>query len=161
MEVLKSFILFGIIENFILLMFYKYVGRIDKVRYWHLIIICPIVIFLSLLQIPFMKQLSSIIVIVAYLSILNKKISKDIFKIVILSFIYLLLIEMVFCATLDFLKVIDLTKIDIFQRFVLMIPIRLVEIFPILAYRKRGRNHWVGTGYRSLKDSKKTTKKLK
>lgn len=134
-ELLKEFLLFGYIEIIILLMFYKIVGNIREVKYWHSLIISPLYFICGLMTIPFMKQILMIVLMFMYLFILTKKLK---FKIIICSSLFLLCIEMIICSILDVLSLVDLTSTEAKYKIILMIPIRVVEVLLILYYRKRG-----------------------
>ena len=134
-ELLKEFLLFGYIEIIILLMFYRIVGNIREVKYWHSLIISPLYFICGLITIPFMKQILMIVLMFVYLYILTKKLK---FKIIIYSSLFLLCIEMIICSILDVLNLVDLTSTEIKYKIILMIPIRLIEVLLILYYRKRG-----------------------
>ncbi len=133
-EVLKEFLLFGVIEVFILLMFYKYVGKIDKVKYWHGLVLCPLFFVVGLIQFPYTKQLGMIIIMVVYLYVIIKKLN---FRIVMFSSLYLLVIEMIFCVLLDITIGFNFTMLNIINKFLVMIPIRFVEVSLIFVYKRR------------------------
>ena len=136
MEILKSFILFGIVEVFIVLYFMKAVGKVDKIRYWHMLILCPLYLFCGYLNIPFSKQMGMLVITSVYFYIIAKDIKKGIVYSLI-AMLYMLCIEMMVCSLLDVLRIVDLTKIDIYKKFLLMIPIRALEIIPLLACKNR------------------------
>lgn len=154
-ELFKEFLLFGVVEVFIVLMFYKKIGKVVKVRYWHILLLSPIIIFLNILQIPYTKQLSSMIVFVVYLYLINKQSIKNIFKLVILSFLYLLCVEAVLCLFIEFFTTLKIQSIGLFDKFIFMIPMRIVEILIIIIYEKRGKIGWDGFGLTKLKKLKK------
>jgi len=136
-EVLKEFLLFGVIEIFILLMFYKYVGEINKVKYWHGLVLSPILLLLGFMDIPFMNQISSILVMTIYLMAVDKKEFLKIIRTVFIGFLYLLCIETIICVFYDFVLMVDLKTISSFIKFLYMIPIRIIEILLILLYKRR------------------------
>jgi hypothetical protein len=133
-EVLKEFLLFGVIEIFILLSFYKYVGKLDKVKYWHELILSQLFFIMGLIQFPFAKQIGMIVVMIAYLYVISEKVN---IKIVAFSFIYLLAIEMIICMLLDITIGFDFTILTSVEKFIIMIPIRILEILLILLYNRR------------------------
>ena len=109
-EVMKSFILFGVIENFIVFMFLAKVCKV-KIRYIESFYLIPIFLIVGCLNIPFCKQIFGILIISIYL---YKKCKIDMIKAIgytLLSFLYLLCVEMMICAPLDLLNIIDLTKL--------------------------------------------------
>lgn len=92
MEVLKEFLLFGVVEIFILFMFYRNIAKFIKVKYWHMVILCPMLIIIGLCNIPYSKQFYSIVVITIYLIIVLKNHFVKILKYVTMSFLFLLII---------------------------------------------------------------------
>jgi len=77
-------------------------------------------------------------------------------KVVVLSSLYLLVVEMIFCMTCELFLDLDLFMNNIRLKFLLMIPIRLTEILLILAYNNKEKLTWDGCGFRTLKKLKKT-----
>jgi hypothetical protein len=136
-EVLKEFLLFGVVEVFILLMFYKYVGKIDKVKYWHGLILCPLFFIVGLIQFPYAKQIGMIVIMIAYLYLISKKLN---IKVVVLSSLYLLVVEMIFCILLDFSIGFNFTELNTMNKFFVMIPIRLIELLLIFIYKRRHKD---------------------
>ena len=137
-EILKEFLLFGVIEIFILLMFYKYVGKIEKVKYWHGLVLCPMFFVVGLIQFPYAKQIGMMIIMIAYLSAISKKAN---IKIVLFGALYLLVIEMIFCMLYDLSNIVDLflLKNDIIYKFLYLIPVRLTEIIFLILYNLKRR----------------------
>ena len=152
-EVLKEFLLFGVVEVFILLMFYKYVGKIDKVKYWHGLILCPLFFIIGLIQFPYAKQIGMIVIMIAYLYVISKKLNV---KVVVLSSLYLLIFEVIFSVIYTIIE-FDITTNSVYDRFLLFIPIITMEILTLLIYNKKTRTKiWAGCGL-VLKLSKKKT----
>lgn len=144
---IESFILFGIAELFILLLFYRLIGKVKEVKYWHIFILSPIFILSSIVTIPFGKQLLMILIMLIYLWVIDKGFN---IKLVVLGFLYLLVIEMIICSILDLLFSFDFTQISIINKFLTMIPIRFIEIILILFYKKE-RFIWDLYGCQRLK----------
>lgn len=142
-----EFLLFGVIEVFILLMFYKYVGDINNVKMWHGIILCILFYAVGLINFPFVKQIGMIVVMIIYLFVLNNKINV---KIVLMSSLYLLCIEILFSIFYELLLIIDLSNTSLNFKFLYMIPIRLTEVGLILLYR-RSKINGLDVGGRSAR----------
>jgi hypothetical protein len=135
-EVLKEFLLFGVIEVFILLMFYKYGGKIDKVKYWHGLILCVFYFAVGLIQMPFVKQISMIFGMFVYICILQKEIKLKYLKITFLSLIYLLCVEILYSIVCQIIFSEDLFNVVGFYKFLLILPTRIIDILLILLYKK-------------------------
>jgi hypothetical protein len=134
-ELLKEFLLFGYIEIIILLMFYKIVGNVREVKYWHSLIISPLYFICGLITIPFMKQILMIIISIIYLKQISKKIK---LKIVFLSFVYLLVLEMSISMIYELVLNFDLSTLNsIKSKCLYLLPIRVLELGIILFYKKR------------------------
>lgn len=136
MKMLQEFLLFGVIEILVLLLFYKYMGKIDNVKYWHGLILCPLFFSIGLIQFPYAKQIGMIIIMIAYLYVINKKIN---IKIVVLGFLYLLVVEMIFCMIYNLLGFVDLFLLEnnIYYKFMCLVPTRFIEILFIFLYKRR------------------------
>ena len=134
-ELLKEFLLFGYIEIIILLMFYKIVGNIREVKYWHSLIISPFVMLCGLLTIPYVKQIGVILIMIIYLVYITKLFNRNL-KLVTISILYLLVIEMIISMILDIIFGFDFTTITSIEKLFIMFPIRILEITIIYKYKK-------------------------
>ena len=146
MNTLIGFLLFGTVEVFILLMFYKVVGGIKEIKYWHGLILCPILLLLNIFQFPFVKQITSMMLFLIYMMVISDKTLWYKVKIIIASFLYLLVVEMVLCGILEVLTPIDLTKVSGISKFLFLLPIRAVEIMGIYLFYRRKNMGWFWLG---------------
>ena len=139
-ELLKEFLLFGYIEIIILLMFYRIVGNIKEVKYWHSLIISPFVMICGLLTIPYARQIGVIFVMMIYLIYITKFFNRNL-KLVTISILYLLVIEIMFSIFYELIFNIDLSiEISMIEKLSYMIPIRIFEISIIILLNKTRRN---------------------
>ena len=128
MDVLLNFILFGIIEIFIILYFIKNVNMLEKVKYWHMLILCPLYCLCGYLDIPYVKQISVFIIFIIYVFILRKNIIKST-KYSTISILYLLIVETICLIPLDLFGIFDISTINNnWEKFLLFIPIRIIQI---------------------------------
>ena len=136
MEMIRNVLLFGLIENFILLLFFKVMMDNRNVKLWQVLLSVPICMISFYIPFPFAKQLLGILFFVAYLIIIKTDIKKAIIS-VIYGFLYLLCVEMIVCFILEILKIVDLTNIkNDYDKFIFMLPIRAIEFFIIFVIYK-------------------------
>ena len=136
-EVMKEFLLFGVVEVFIVLLFLKKVGCFDKIKYWHMVLLCPMWFACGFVTIPFGKQILTIITLFLYLSVINKKIKNcGYFKFITFSVLYILCFEVLFNCVIVFLFDIDMSEIYNIEKFIYMIPLRFVCVISIFVYKK-------------------------
>jgi len=138
-ELLKEFLLFGVIEIFILMMFCKYIGNISSIKWRHGIFICILGFIFGITNIPFVKEIGLILIVIIYLYLLTKNIY---LKISIYSFLYMLITEVIFSIIFSIILGNDFnfSLLDIKTKFLLFIPIRISEITLIIIYYKGKEN---------------------
>lgn len=143
MNTLIGFLLFGTVEVFILLMFYKVVGGMKEIEYWHGLILCPILLILNIFQFPFVKQTTSMMLFLIYMMVVSDKTLWYKVKIIVVSFLYLLVVETVVCVFIDLFTNFNMNTDDLFWKFVYTLPMRISEIVILTLYSKR-RNRRMG-----------------
>ena len=142
-EMLIEFLLFGTVEVFILLMFYKTVGGFKTVKYWHGILLCPVFYMFGLVPFPFVKQISMMIVMAIYLLVVSKENTLKVIKVCLLGFMYLLLIETILFFLYGIVVSYDFTQ-NTLIKFLFILPVRIVEI--LIIYLIGGKINWDGFG---------------
>lgn len=135
LEVIKNYLLFGVVENIIIFMFLRHIYKLN-VRYLEVFYLSPLFIFASIFNIPFGRQLFGVFIIILYIVIKNKTKIINSIKYTIVSFMYLLCVEMLICAPMDMILSIDLTKTKDIDKFFWLIPIRAIEVSLIFIYKK-------------------------
>lgn len=135
-DLLVKFILFGIPEVFILLAFYKNVFNLEKVKYWHGLLLIPFYFICGTVVIPFGKQISMVILMTLFLYCLYKDSVFKYLKFSIYALIFLVIIESIFCMIFSLLK-IDLVNLDNYHKFLFFLIIRMAEILLIVLFKRR------------------------
>ena len=135
-EVLKEFLLFGVVELFIILCFYKNIWGIKTIKYKHGFILVFGYFLFGVLSFPFIKQMGMILMFFVYLSVINKRICKLYFVCSVFALFYLLCIEAVVCLIYDLILKVEVSSLDNYYRFLYVLPIRLVEALIPILYKK-------------------------
>ena len=136
-EVFKEFLLFGVVEVFIFVLFAKKVLMFDNAKYRHVIIIGFFLMLCGLLNIPFFKQISGIVILTIYYAYLKKKMDFKCFLYGLESMLYILIVEATIYFLLDSTNIIDVTIIkNNIDEFVCLIPVRIIEISILFIYNK-------------------------
>jgi len=146
LEVVKNYLLFGVVENLVIFMFLRNVCKVSQVKYRDLIPLSLLFVLFGSITIPFVKQILGLITLLAYLKIVSKESFISCLKKSTMSFMYLLIIEVISNIILEVLLKIDLSIIDMNDKFLLMIPIRIVEVGLIILY-KRSKTTWATGGF--------------
>lgn len=133
LEVLKEFLLFGVVENFIILMWFYFMMEIKQVKMWHIVPISTLCIISCFIVFPFGKQIFGIIIFLLYLFIICKNIKRSIIS-TISGFLFLLCSEAIICVVLEIVFGIILSDYSTFEKLKFILSIRFVEVFIILFY---------------------------
>lgn len=136
LEVVKNYLLFGVVENIVIFMFLRNVCKVNQVKYRDLIPLSLLFVLFGSITIPFVKQTLGLITLFAYLKIVSKESFIGCLKKSTMSFMYLLCIEMIFSITLELVFKKDASLFCTFDKFMIMIPMRFIEISIVLLYNK-------------------------
>ena len=135
MELLKEFMLFGvsaIIENGIMLYFCKVVFGIEKIKWWHVLVLClPLLLFQYLLNVSVLKQVIMSLIIIVYLVIILKRNILGVLMIFLSSSMFLLVFEVCSCIIYDCIN-IDIANLCFEKRLMYLIPIRVLQIIILI-----------------------------
>ena len=112
LELIKEFLLFGIVEDLVLVCWFKWICKVKNVKYWHALLFIIPSILVGFLNIPYTKQLFACLFLVVYLIFINKGFNKFYIKYVLSAMIYLLISESIICIPLDIFKIVDLSIYD-------------------------------------------------
>lgn len=159
--ILVDFILFSLIEAYVFYLFFKIVGKCNRFKMIDVIIIGLVNSIITSVFPPLMFQLTSII----YLGIMiSNKEKTNIWKslfISISSLTYLMVLEIIYSLAMSIFFNIDTFEYNNLELFLLIIPIRVVEIYllrrgePIMKNLKM----WIGEVEKPEKEEVKTETK--
>lgn len=158
-EVLKEFLLFGVVEVVILLMFYKYVGGVKEINIIHFLKVIPFYFAFGQIQEPLVKQILIFFTMMFLLFFTTKKLMFSA-KLVALSFLMMIICETVVCVLIDTFTSFDILNCDIFEKFICLILMRILEFSVIIYFYIKEKKVWGGFGMVVSKNTKKKLKKL-
>ena len=144
-NVVVDFCLFSLIEGFIFCLFFEKIGGCKKFKWYEIFLLSLGNCIISQIFPPVVYQIIAIFYMIFYLKIFKKiNIIRNI-KIVSISMILMMIIEMTIAMLYEILFGINFVKIDIFESFLFSIPIKIIEIYLILIFwRNNKMKMWFG-----------------
>ena len=134
--------LFSGIEGFIFCLFFEKIGGCRKFKWYEWLILslgnCLISKFLP----PVLYQFACIVWITLFIYFTNEKRIFSSVKLVLVSMGFYVTTEMLFSMFYEYVLNIDLFTYDVYSRFVVMILLRIIQIFVVLIiyYIKKRRS---------------------
>lgn len=145
-EVVIDFILFSGIEGFLYAMFFNKVCKCKKLNIFEIFIMSVGNCLLSCFVPPLLYQLLMMVWMAIYMYFIEKR-KKTILKYIEYSSLMLfgqLIIEMLFAMFYEFILNIDLFEYAKFNLFVVMIPIRVIQLLIIVIIGGFNMKGWLG-----------------
>lgn len=165
MEILKSVItdytLFSLIDAYIFCLFFKEIGKCNNIKWYECMILGLVNSVVSLLGVPMLYQIFGIFYMGAFISLKKSQKIKDSIFISMSASIYMLIIEMMYTFLINFIFKIDIFNLENIGRFLIIIPMRVIEIIIL----KRGERimmnlkWWAGDIEKPEKEEVKTESK--
>lgn len=136
-DVVIDFCLFSLIEGFIFCLFFEKIGGCKKFKWYEIFILSIGNCIISQVFPPVVYQIIAIFYMSILLKVLKElKIIKSI-RLVLISIILMMTIEMIFAIFYEVLFDIDFTKINTIKSFILSIPMKIIEIILIFFWRHK------------------------
>ena len=146
-EVLKEFLLFGVVENFIIFLFVKSLTKREEIKYKHLFVIYLFSNIFVILNFPYVKQIFATIMFATYFKIVLKEKYITCLKLSAYGILYLLVIETIYFLIVELFFNLDGSTCSVSTKFLLFIPCRIIEILIPIFYKKPKENiRWVHGG---------------
>lgn len=136
-NIIRDFCLFSLVEGYIYCYFFEKIGGFKKFKWYEIFVLSVGNCFISQVFPPLIYQIMMILWMGIYLL---KKRDIKFFKSVFYSLMVvsiLLIIEMNICMMYELLLDIEFNKINKYILFVIMIPMRIIEVITINIINKR------------------------
>lgn len=144
-DILMDFILFSLIEAFIFCLFFEKVGGCRKAEWVEDIIPLAITNCLySQILPPLIYQFISMITMILILKFRHNMYLRKSFMIVFLSITLMLIIEMFYNIFIILFFDKDCFNINLFQLFLFIIPIKIIEIMILKKWGDKMKKFWLG-----------------
>ena len=137
-DVVVDFCLFSLIEGFIFCLFFEKIGGCKKFKWYEVLILSIGNCIISTLLPPLMFQLIGLLYMTLYINIRDKFNLIKSFKISLFSSIYILILEMLYSMIFLILFKNDLFFINDIYLFLLILPMKILEISLIKIIKNGG-----------------------
>lgn len=159
-EIVNDFILFSLIESYILCLFLKNVGRCKKFNFYEILFVGLINSIVSFVLPQLIFQLFVVIFLIFIASIRDKKAFKDSFVVSTFAITYLMILEVMYSLTMSMLLGIETFDCGNVRLFLIIIPLRFIEIFLLKKgdFMMKQLKLWIGEVEKPEKEEVKEVK---
>lgn len=137
-SMLMDYVLFSLIEGIIFNLFFINIGKLNRIKWWQVPIMAFINCVLSCVLPPLAYQ-PIVIISNAIFLLLNKNSIKNSFKYSALSVLFFLIMETTYNVVLEVFfhfDVIGVNRDEKLKIFLIIIPLRIIEVITLFVYRK-------------------------
>lgn len=137
-SILIDYILFSLIEGIIFNLFFINIGKLNRIKWWQVPIMAFINCALSCTLLPLVYQ-PIVIISNAIFLLLNKNSIKNSFKYSVLSVLFFLIMETAYNVVLEVFfhfDAIGVNRDEKLKIFLIIIPLRIIEVITLFVYRK-------------------------
>ena len=137
-SILMDYILFSLIEGIIFNLFFINIGKLNRIKWWQVPIMAFINCALSCTLPPLVYQ-PIVIISNAIFLLLNKNSIKNSFKYSALSVLFFLIMETAYNVVLEVFfhfDAIGVNRDEKLKIFLIIIPLRIIEVITLFLYRK-------------------------
>lgn len=137
-SILMDYILFSLIEGIIFNLFFINIGKLNRIKWWQVPIMAFINCALSCTLPPLVYQ-PIVIISNAIFLLLNKNSVKSSFKYSALSVLFFLIMETAYNVVLEVFfhfDAIGVNRDEKLKIFLIIIPLRIIEVITLFVYRK-------------------------
>lgn len=136
--ILMDYVLFSLIEAIIFNLFFINIGKLNRIKWWQVPIMAFINCALSCTLPPLVYQ-PIVIISNAIFLLLNKNSIKNSFKYSALSVLFFLIMETAYNVVLEVFfhfDAIGVNRDEKLKIFLIIIPLRIIEVITLFLYRK-------------------------
>ena len=133
-----DYVLFSLIEGIIFNLFFINIGKLNRIKWWQVPIMAFINCALSCTLPPLVYQ-PIVIISNAIFLLLNKNSVKSSFKYSALSVLFFLIMETAYNVVLEVFfhfDAIGVNRDEKLKIFLIIIPLRIIEVITLFVYRK-------------------------
>lgn len=137
-SILMDYVLFSLIEAIIFNLFFINIGKLNRIKWWQMPIMAFINCALSCTLPPLVYQ-PIVIISNAIFLLLNKNSIKNSFKYSALSVLFFLIMETAYNVVLEVFfhfDAIGVNRDEKLKIFLIIIPLRIIEVITLFLYRK-------------------------
>lgn len=137
-SILMDYVLFSLIEGIIFNLFFINIGKLNRIKWWQVPIMAFINCALSFTLPPLVYQ-PIVIISNAIFLLLNKNSVKSSFKYSALSVLFFLIMETAYNVVLEVFfhfDAIGVNRDEKLKIFLIIIPLRIIEVITLFVYRK-------------------------
>lgn len=137
-SMLMDYVLFSLIEGIIFNLFFINIGKLNRIKWWQVPIMAFINCALSCTFPPLVYQ-PIVIISNAIFLLLNKNSIKNSFKYSALSVLFFLIMETAYNVVLEVFfhfDAIGVNRDEKLKIFLIIIPLRIIEVITLFLYRK-------------------------
>ena len=137
-SMLMDYVLFSLIEGTIFNLFFINIGKLNRIKWWQVPIMAFISCALSCTLPPLVYQ-PIVIISNAIFLLLNKNSIKNSFKYSALSVLFFLIMETAYNVVLEVFfhfDAIGVNRDEKLKIFLIIIPLRIIEVITLFLYRK-------------------------
>lgn len=127
-NIVIDFVLFSLIEGIIFCMFFNIIGNCKKFKWWEIGILSLVNCIVSQTLPPVIYQIIGLIYMGFYIYFRDKINIKNAIKIILFVSLYTLILETLYMVVFDSFGIYTIFVTNDFKLFILMIPIRVIEI---------------------------------
>lgn len=127
-DIIIDFVLFSGVEGFIFCLFFEKIGKCRKFKWYEWLILSVGNCLISKMFPPVLYQIIMIVWMTTFLYIGNRNSLFDRLKLSFQSLVFFLICEMLVSMLYELVLGIEFTNINNLKLFVLMIPVRIIEI---------------------------------
>ena len=137
-SMLMDYVLFSLIEGIIFNLFFINIGKLNRIKWWQVPIMAFINCALSC-TLPLLVYQPIVIISNAIFLLLNKNSIKNSFKYSALSVLFFLIMETAYNVVLEVFfhfDAIGVNRDEKLKIFLIIIPLRIIEVITLFVYRK-------------------------
>lgn len=137
-SILMDYVSFSLIEGIIFNLFFINIGKLNRIKWWQVPIMAFINCALSCTLPPLVYQ-PIVIISNAIFLLLNKNSVKSSFKYSALSVLFFLIMETAYNVVLEVFfhfDAIGVNRDEKLKIFLIIIPLRIIEVITLFVYRK-------------------------